>query len=206
MVQLLLESGATPTKEPVVEKPKTSKKGAGSKKKQPDKAAPKKYVLTLYKEGIWRPVNEVELKEFMEKNKEVAAFLQNPELLNSLKLPPVSEAAQIYDHWDKAAKRILAHLWKQQGAWHFHQPVDAEKLNIPDYPEIIKSPMDFGTIKQKLNNSSYSKCKEFCVDMELVFSNCIRYNGEASDFGVLAKNLREEYKKQIQFLSLDYYM
>lgn len=142
----------------------------------------------------------------MQKNNEVASYLQNPDLINQMKLPPVSEAAQIFDHWDKAAKKILTHLWKHQGAWHFHVAVDAEKLCIPDYHEIIKNPMDFGTIKEKLATSSYTKCQEFCNDVELVFSNCIRYNGESSDFGILAKKLRDEFKNQCQLLSLDYYM
>lgn len=205
VIKFLLDNGATPLKEPAVEKEKPQKKG-GSKKKVPDKNAPKKYVLTVYKDGVWRPLNDDEMQSFMELNKEVAVYLQDPSKLEQMKLPPVSQAAQIFDHWDKAAKKILGHLSKQHGAFHFQQPVDAEALRIPDYHTIIKNPMDLGTIKQKLTNSAYSKCKEFCADVELVFSNCITYNGEASEFGVLAKNLREEYKRQCQLLSLDYYM
>lgn len=203
VMELLLSHGAAPLKEPAVEKDKSKK---GGKKKMPDKNTQKKYVLTLYKDGVWRPLNQEELKAFMETNKEVAAYLKNPELLNSLRLPPVSQTATIYDHWDKAAKRIINHLWKQQGAWHFHEPVNPEALHIPDYTQIIKKPMDLGTIKQKIANSAYNNCKEFASDVELVFNNCITYNGESSDFGVLAKNLKEEFKKQCQALSLDYYM
>lgn len=206
VMKLLIENGAMPLKEPVsVEKEKPIKKG-GSKKKQPDKNAPKKYVLTVYKDGVWRPLNEEEMAGFMETHKEVAVYLNDPSQLEQMKLPPVSQSAQIFDHWDKAAKRIITHLWKQHGAMHFHQPVDAEALRIPDYHTIIKNPMDLGTIKQKLATSAYTKCKEFTADVELVFNNCIAYNGETSEFGVLAKNLREEYKRQCQLLSLDYYM
>jgi len=200
-----MKHGATPLKEPTVEKEKSSKK-SGGKKKLPDKSSSKKYVLTLYKDGVWRPLNPEELKEFMEANKEVAAYLKNPDLINSLKLPSVSQTATIYDHWDKAAKRILTHLCKQQGAWHFNEPVNPEALHIPDYFQIIKKPMDLGTIKQKIATCAYTRCKEFVSDVELVFNNCILYNGENSDFGVLAKNLKEEFKKQCQLLSLDYYM
>ena len=32
----------------------------------------------------------------------------------------------------------------------FHYPVDVKKLNIPDYFDIIKVPMDFTTIKVNL--------------------------------------------------------
>jgi len=205
VVKFLMENGAIPVKEVSQNKEKPDKKGK-TQSKQPDKMAPKKYVLTVYKDGTWRPLNDEEMKAFKEKNKEVAEYLQDPSKIEKMKLPPMSQSAQIYDHWDKAAKRIIVHLWKQTGAWHFHQPVDAEALRILDYHNIIKSPMDLGTIKQKLATSAYAKCKEFVADVELVFNNCITYNGEASDFGVLAKNMKEEFKKQCQLLSLDFYM
>ena len=33
----------------------------------------------------------------------------------------------------------------------FYQPVDPDACGIPDYLDIIKNPMDFGTIRQRLN-------------------------------------------------------
>lgn len=32
-------------------------------------------------------------------------------------------------------------------AWPFYKPVDAELLGLSDYHEIIKTPMDLGTVK-----------------------------------------------------------
>lgn len=49
--------------------------------------------------------------------------------------------------WEKVAKRILNNVWKLKGAFYFHSPVDPVRLKIDDYFEIIKKPMDFGTIK-----------------------------------------------------------
>ena len=40
---------------------------------------------------------------------------------------------------------------------------------IPDYFDIIRNPMDFSTIKKKLNNCQYTNGREFCNDMEQVF-------------------------------------
>jgi hypothetical protein len=71
----------------------------------------------------------------------------------------------------------MTSLWKVKDAEIFHKPVDPIELGIPDYFDIIKHPMDFSTIKRKLNKNQYTKCKEFCDDMELVFNNCILYNG-----------------------------
>ena len=184
-------------------KEKSDKK---NKKKQVDKNEPQKYSLTIFKDGTWQPATPEELKELIGVNKEIEKYLRNPELVNELHGPDVPSNVTIYDHWDKAAKRIMTHLWREQGAWNFHEPVNAEAMNLLDYHQIISNPMDFGTIKQKLSNGSYRKCKEFIDDVELVFSNCVRYNGETSEFGVLSRRLDAEFKKQCQILFMDYYM
>jgi hypothetical protein len=44
------------------------------------------------------------------------------------------------------AKRVLRQLMKHEHAWPFNEPVDPIKLEIPDYPLIIKNPMDLGTV------------------------------------------------------------
>ncbi len=57
----------------------------------------------------------------------------------------------------KLCKGILAKLMKDPGAIElFNEPVDPIKWNIPDYPTIIKHPMDFGTIQVLLTMPSLS--------------------------------------------------
>jgi len=41
----------------------------------------------------------------------------------------------------------MSSLWRVQHAKIFHQAVDTEFLNLPDYHEIIKNPIDFSVIK-----------------------------------------------------------
>lgn len=60
---------------------------------------------------------------------------------------------------------MLNTLWKHNNAWIFYEPVDPQKLGILDYHDIIKHPMDFGTIKQKLQSNQYTKCDEFLADI-----------------------------------------
>jgi hypothetical protein len=86
----------------------------------------------------------------------------------------------IYDHWDKAAKRIVNNLFKHPSSWIFHEAVDPIKLNIPDYNEIVKEPMDLGSIKNKLNSNAYMRAPDFVRDVNLMFDNCILYNGEST--------------------------
>jgi len=70
-------------------------------------------------------------------------------------------------------------LWKVKEAWIFHKPVDPEELDIPDYYDVITRPMDFSTIKNKLNSNQYKGgLSEFIEDINLTFDNCLRYNVE----------------------------
>jgi len=127
-------------------------------------------------------------------------------MVEELHLPEVPESAPIYDQWERAAHRMMTQLWKHKHAWIFHEPVNPEKLNIPDYLVIIKEPMDFGTIKRKLKHNEYLKCDEFIYDVNLVFNNCIVYNGESNNVTILCKEVMKEYNRQYELLYMDYYL
>uniref|UniRef100_A0A183BKM4 Bromo domain-containing protein n=1 Tax=Globodera pallida TaxID=36090 RepID=A0A183BKM4_GLOPA len=45
--------------------------------------------------------------------------------------------------------------------WPFLEPVDAEALNLPDYFDVIKEPMDLSTIKKKMDARQYTSPEEF---------------------------------------------
>ena len=67
----------------------------------------------------------------------------------------------------------MSSLWRVPYAKMFHQAVDAEFQNLlPDYHEIIKNPIDFSVIKQRLNSNLYHSMQDFINDMQLVFDNC----------------------------------
>lgn len=50
---------------------------------------------------------------------------------------------------------MLMNCWKIKGAYIFHDPVDPKKFGISDYFDIVKHPMDFGTVKRKLQHNFY---------------------------------------------------
>lgn len=58
----------------------------------------------------------------------------------------------------------------------FLEPVPWKELGLYEYPQIIKDPMDLGTIKTKLSNGEYGDENEFRADMDLVWDNCMRFN------------------------------
>jgi hypothetical protein len=58
----------------------------------------------------------------------------------------------------------------------FCAPVDPIALGIPQYPDIIKEPMDLGTIKTKLDNNEIDTPEEFKRLVNLTFMNAITFN------------------------------
>ena len=68
----------------------------------------------------------------------------------------------------------------------FLEPLDPIALGIPDYPEVVKSPMDLGTIARKMERNQYMSTEDFAHDVRLVWQNAILYNSAESMFGVVA--------------------
>ena len=55
----------------------------------------------------------------------------------------------------------------------------------PGYSEVVKNPMDFGTMMKKVNSGEYGNGSEaaaaFYEDLLLVFDNCRQYNDDDSE-------------------------
>ncbi|KAK9704796.1 hypothetical protein RND81_07G011800 [Saponaria officinalis] len=99
---------------------------------------------------------------------------------------------------------ILSQISKHKFAWPFMEPVDVKGLGLHDYYEIIEKPMDFGTIKKRMeakDDSGYKHVREIYNDVRLVFQNAMKYNDEKNKFHVMAKTLLEKFEdKWRQFL------
>ncbi|KAK7891850.1 hypothetical protein WMY93_023813 [Mugilogobius chulae] len=54
-------------------------------------------------------------------------------------------------------------------AWPFYSPVDAVALGLHDYHEVIKQPMDLGTVRKKLDERQYANAKEFAPTSDSCF-------------------------------------
>lgn len=52
------------------------------------------------------------------------------------------------------------------------------KAEFPEYCNVIRSPMDLGFIHKKLVYLQYRSKQEFVTDLNLIWSNCLRYNSD----------------------------
>jgi bromodomain-containing factor 1 len=73
----------------------------------------------------------------------------------------------------------MKNLKKTRNSHYFNKPVDPVALNIPQYIEIIKRPMDLSTMETKLKADNYGSVQDFADDFDLIISNTRRFNGDA---------------------------
>ncbi|RXN32012.1 bromodomain adjacent to zinc finger domain 2B-like isoform X2 [Labeo rohita] len=99
------------------------------------------------------------------------------------------------DSKDLAMCRILlAELESHQDAGPFLTPVNPK--SVPGYRKIIKKPMDFSTIRDKLTNSQYLNLETFIIDVNLVFDNCEKFNEDHSEIGRAGHTMRRFFQRR----------
>ena len=67
---------------------------------------------------------------------------------------------------------VIAYDEKKGGA--FSEPVPQDEF--PDYYEKVKQPMDYGTMRTKLENNEYRSAQQMQKDFVLILKNCRQYN------------------------------
>lgn len=125
----------------------------------------------------------------------------------------------------KFAQSTLKSLKSRREAIAFLAPVDPVALGIPQYPQIVTKPMDFGTIDIKLaltalvlkpnskpgekaksaqqwgldpTKDMYKRMKDFENDVRQVFYNCAIFNGPDSPYTQNARVLEAAFDKYMK--------
>ncbi|XP_006460787.1 hypothetical protein AGABI2DRAFT_70461 [Agaricus bisporus var. bisporus H97] len=87
----------------------------------------------------------------------------------------------------------LNDLLRNNRSWPFRVPVDANV--VLDYYDVIKNPMDLGTMEKKLKADKYSTVASFVEDMHLIINNCKSYNPESTIYYKNAEKLEELFNE-----------
>ena len=106
------------------------------------------------------------LAMFKERCPDLASRLEEGSL--DVGLPP--------DSWQDRCYQILDGLIKQKRSIWFRQPVNPLKDGLPDYFNVIKNPMDLGTVKTRLLGGMYDEPAAFASAVRLTFNNAMLYN------------------------------
>ena len=60
--------------------------------------------------------------------------------------------------------------------------------------QVIKKPMDLGTVRTKMEGREYRVPTEFATDMRLIFTNCYKYNPPEHDVVAMARKLQDVFE------------
>jgi len=85
--------------------------------------------------------------------------------------------------------KMLAAISKHKWAYPFKRPVTDKEA--PDYKEIITNPMDFATLKRRVETGQVSDVSTLVNDLNLIFDNAMKYNGEGTDYYKMAMTLKD---------------
>ncbi|KAG4968408.1 hypothetical protein JHK87_034059 [Glycine soja] len=91
---------------------------------------------------------------------------------------------------------VLRKVMKMDAAEPFNVPVNPEALGIPDYFDIIDTPMDFGTICNNLEkNEKYMNSEDVFKDVQYVWDNCYKYNNKGDYILDLMRRVKKNFMK-----------
>ncbi|KAM5173684.1 bromodomain-containing protein 1 isoform X7 [Ictidomys tridecemlineatus] len=87
-------------------------------------------------------------------------------------------------------RSVLEQLQEKDPAKIFAQPVSLKE--VPDYLDHIKHPMDFATMRKRLEAQGYRNLRAFEEDFDLIVDNCLKYNAKDTVFYRAAVRLRDQ--------------
>ncbi|KAJ6700579.1 DNA-BINDING BROMODOMAIN-CONTAINING PROTEIN, partial [Salix koriyanagi] len=95
-----------------------------------------------------------------------------------------------------SALLVIKKVMKMDAAEPFNVPVNPDALGIPDYFDIINTPMDFGTICSNLEKGDkYMNSKDVYRDVQYIWDNCFKYNSKGDYILDLMKRVRKNFMK-----------
>uniref|UniRef100_A0A3Q2P5H3 Bromodomain containing 1b n=1 Tax=Fundulus heteroclitus TaxID=8078 RepID=A0A3Q2P5H3_FUNHE len=84
-------------------------------------------------------------------------------------------------------RAVLSQLQDKDQYSIFAQPVSTKEVS--DYLDHIKNPMDFSTMRKRIDSHSYRSFDEFEDDFNLIISNCMTYNAKETFFYKAAQRM-----------------
>lgn len=124
------------------------------------------------------------------------------EVPKGVKEEPDSEGLSPVDK--RKCERLLLRLYCNELSTDFQEPVSPSTM--PEYNEIIKSPMDLSVVRSKLElkqSPSYKRPDDFVADIRLIFKNCAKFHKEDNEMASVGVNLENYFEEQLKLLYPD---
>ena len=91
--------------------------------------------------------------------------------------------------------KLLTAVSKHKWAYPFKRPVTDREA--PDYKTIVSNPMDFSTLKRRVETGAVSDVAALVADLNLIFENAMAYNGAGTDYYKMADTLKATVARQL---------
>ncbi|KAK4732595.1 hypothetical protein R3W88_025583 [Solanum pinnatisectum] len=130
-----------------------------------------------------------------DKEKQISSFRRRLQDASRREAAGSRRMQELMRQFGTILRQITQHKWAEP----FMEPVDVKGLGLHDYYEVIEKPMDFSTIKNKMESkdgSGYKHVREICADVRLIFKNAMKYNEERDDVHVMAKTLLGKFEEK----------
>nr|GMD39974.1 bromodomain-containing protein DDB_G0270170-like [Ipomoea batatas] len=103
---------------------------------------------------------------------------------------------------EKRLLELILDILQRRDAYEiFAEPVDPNE--VKDYYEIIKNPMDFGTMRAKLHEGMYENLEQFEHDAFLIPDNAMNFNSPGTIYFRQARGICDLAKKVFHVLKTD---
>lgn len=99
-----------------------------------------------------------------------------------------AQRTRMNEFMQRHCRRLLQGLMDRPFGVVFSNPVDTTLF--PTYPEFVKKPMDFGTIRKQIDSGAYSSLAAFIADVNLVLDNARVFNAPGSQVYHMANALQ----------------
>jgi hypothetical protein len=103
------------------------------------------------------------------------------------------------EYKDKCMK-ILDELFSHPIAEVFKDPVDPIRDEVPDYLDVIQTPSDLTSVRNRLRNDRYRSLQDFKRDVNLIWENAVQYNGRSSLPAFIADELSRIFHRRFSAL------
>ncbi|KAF3843907.1 hypothetical protein F7725_015955 [Dissostichus mawsoni] len=86
-------------------------------------------------------------------------------------------------------RAVLSQLQEKDQYSIYAQPVNIKE--VPDYLDHVKNPMDFSTMRKRIDAHEYGSLDDFEADFNLVIFNCMKYNSKDTFFHKAAQRMQD---------------
>lgn len=95
-----------------------------------------------------------------------------------------------------AILKLIEKLKGLKSAALFYEPVAWQELNLTDYPEVVKFPMDFQTLEKLVHKGNISGL-DALAKIDLIYRNCMLYNPIDNWANEIARDHQQSFYRRL---------